>query len=78
LEEQHDHREDYQGMNETATHAKAKPERPQDKQHNHYGPQHKSSSSFSKSAYRVQTSSAHTLILSMRKKPTINQVDPGR
>jgi len=30
LEQQHDHREHYQGVNEAATDAKAKPERPQD------------------------------------------------
>jgi hypothetical protein len=78
LEEQHDHREHYQGVNETATYAKAKPERPQDEQNDHYCPQHESSSSFTKSAYRGQTSSAHPLILSVRKELTINQVDPGR
>ena len=41
LEEQHDHRENDQGMNEAATHAKAKTQRPQDEQNYHYGPQHK-------------------------------------
>jgi hypothetical protein len=75
LEEQHDHREYDQGVNEAATYAEAKTERPQDEQNDHYGPQHKSSTSFSKSAYRVQTPSAHPLILSMSKEQTINRVD---
>jgi hypothetical protein len=45
LEEQHDHREYDQGVNEAATHAEAKAESPQDEQNDHYGPQHKSSTS---------------------------------
>jgi hypothetical protein len=42
LEEQYDHREYDQGVNEAATYAQAKTERPQDEQNDHYGPQHKS------------------------------------
>jgi hypothetical protein len=38
LEEQHDHRENDQGVNKTPTYAKAKPERPQDEKNDHDGP----------------------------------------
>lgn len=41
MEEQHDHREHDQGVNEPATYAEAKTERPQDEQNDHYGPQRK-------------------------------------
>jgi hypothetical protein len=75
LKEQHDHREHDQGVNEAAADAEAKAESPQDEQNDHYGPQHKSSTSFSRSAYRVETSSVHPLILSMNKEQTINRVD---